>query len=224
MKLKLRHANSRRVLRLVVTVALLMSLNACALRPVQTLRPTLYSLDVPTMTDGRIAPPVQAPTLLVNPVLAAAGFDSNHIIYSHLTHELDYFAHSEWIDTPAHMLTPLIVATLANSGTFHAVAVTGTATAGDLRLVTELVRLQQDFTTIPAQLHFTLRATVLDNATRKVLAWREVNQIVAVSGDTPYDGVVAANQAVQSGLQQLSAFCLAVTRDWQVEQNAQIRK
>jgi len=195
---------------------LVILLNACsALRPVETVPPTFYSLDYPATTQSPITSQNNAPTLLVNPPVAASGFDSQRIIYTRIPHQLEYFAHSEWIDTPARMIEPLIVDALVNSGAFRAVAPATSAAAGDLRLNTEIVRLQHDFGTQPSQLRFTLRAYVLDNATRKVVAWHEFDEIVAPASDTPYDGIVAANRAVQAGLQELTVFCADAARLWE---------
>lgn len=147
------------------------------------------------------------PTMVINPPHAAPGFDSQRIIYVREPHKLEYFAHHEWVDTPARMLAPLIVAEAQLSGAFHAVVLTPSAAAGDLRLDTEIVRLQQTFVGVPSQVRFTLRAYVVDDTTRKVLASREFDETVAAASDDPYGGVVAANRAVQVVLEQLARFC-----------------
>jgi cholesterol transport system auxiliary component len=68
------------------------------------------------------------------------------------------------------------------------------------------VRLQQDFASQPSRVHFTLRAHLVDSATRRVLAWRVFDESVAAATDDPYGGVVAANRAVQTVLEQLAGF------------------
>jgi cholesterol transport system auxiliary component len=62
---------------------------------------------------------------------------------------------------------------------------------------------------------FTLRAYVVDNTTRRVLAWRVFDESVTAASDDPYGGVVAANRAVQSVLGQLAGFCATATAHWQ---------
>ena len=138
-------------------------------------------------------------------------------------HKLEYFAHSEWVDTPARMLAPLIVAAVENDGTFRAVVLTPTAAAGDMRLDTEILRLQQNFDGQPSRVRFTLRATMVDNVTREVLAWREFDATVAAASDDPYGGVVAANRAVQSVVRQLASFCTEASAYWQPP-TAEVRK
>jgi len=183
-----------------------------ALRPKATPQPSFYSLDSVHIEAGVAIPvpakrPTTALTLIVNPPHAASGFDSQRIIYVREAHQLEYFAHSEWVDTPARMLAPLIVSAVELSGAFRAVVLTPSAAAGDLRLDTEIVRLQHDFAGQPSRVRFTLRAYLVDNTTRRVLAWREFDETVAATSEDPYGGVVAANRAVQSVLKQLASYC-----------------
>jgi len=188
-------------------------LGACnVLSPSTAPAQTFYSLDAAAVPGALERPDPLAPTLLVAPPRAAAGFDSPRIIYTRQPHALDYFAHSEWVDTPARMLGPLLVSALERNGAFRAVGVTSGAAAGDLRLDTELVRLQHEFQTQPSRVRFTLRATLVDDRTRRVLAWREFDTAVPSATEDPYGGVIAANQAVQIALQELSAFCIETLR------------
>jgi len=178
-----------------------------------TTQPSFYSLDsAPRAAPG--AAPAAAPTLIINPPHAAAGFDSSRIIYVREAHKFEYFSHNEWVDTPARMLAPLIVAAVENSGTFRAVVLTPSAAAGDLRLDTEIVRLQHDFGSQPSRVRFTLRAYIVDNTTRRVLASREFDETVAAASTDPYGGVVAANRAVQTALEHLASFCAKAAVNW----------
>ena len=183
-----------------------------------TPQPSFYSLDSARGAAPASVPPIvpaAAPTLIINPPHAAAGFDSSRIIYVRETHKLEYFSQNEWVDTPARMLAPLIVAAVENSGTFRAVVLTPSAAAGDLRLDTEIVRLQHDFGSQPSRVRFTLRAYMVDSTTRRVLASREFDETVAASTKDPYGGVVAANRAVQTVLEHLASFCATAAGYWQ---------
>ena len=190
------------------------SLTACSvLGPTNAPVAAFYSLDGAGLAAaGVVAPLPTAPTLLVAPPRAAAGYDSPRIIYTREAHAINYFAHSEWVDTPARMLGALLVSAMERNGAFRAVGVTSGAASGDLRLDTELVRLQHEFQTRPSRVRFTLRATLVDERTRRVLAWREFDSVVASASEDPYGGVIAANTAVQGALQQLSAFCIEALR------------
>lgn len=194
---------------LVVTALLLVLTTGCgALRPTPVAQPAFYSLDnVYSGKQGLAQAPATAPTLIVTPPRAASGFNSQRIVYLRQTHQLEYYAHSEWIDTPARMLAPLIAAAIANGGSYRAVVLTPSAASGDLRLDTEIVRLQHDLRSQPSAVHFTLRALIVDNGSRQVLARSEFDVTVPATSEDPYGSVVAANRAVQSVLEQLAIFC-----------------
>lgn len=206
--------------RIFAACLLLMLVGGCnTLRQTATPYPSFYSLDnarveVHAVTPAPTKLPQAAPTLIVNPPHAVSGFDSQHIIYVREPHQLEYYAHNEWVDTPAHMIAPLIVAAIESSGRFRAVMRTPSVANGDLRLDTEIMRLQHDLGSHPSHVRFTMRAYIVDNMTRKVLAWREFDETVAAQSENPYGGVVAANRAVQTVLEQLANFCTEAAGNW----------
>ena len=213
-------ANLRRPFLAILAGLTLITMSACsALQPSSTPPSTFYALDnaratSPSSPQVSVSPAAQnAPlTLIVNPPRAAAGFDSQRIIYVREPHKLDYFAHSEWVDPPALMLGPLVVAAVQNSGAFSAVVLTPGAAVGDWRLDTEIIRLQHEFQTQPSRVRFTLRAYLVDSKTRRVLAWREFDEFTPAASEDPYGGVVAANRVVQTVLDKLSVFCAESAR------------
>ena len=215
-----------RSFRLALAAAALTLLAASsALKPTPVPPPAFFALDaapaaVSAVSRDASTGPAAAPTLVVNPPQAGAGFDSQRIIYLRQAHQLEYFAHSEWVDTPARMLAPLIVEALDRSGKFRAVLATPSAAAGELRLDTEIVRLQHEFGATPSRVRLTLRATLSDNATRQVLAQVEFdNRADAPSADA-YGGVIAANHATRAMLQALAAFCSQAAELWQAREGS----
>ena len=206
--------------RLVAAALSLTLVCGCgAIQPVLSPHPNFYSLaDARNTTTP--APPraaVTAPTLIVSPPHAAAGFDSQRIMYVRQANQLEYFAHNEWIDTPARMLAPLIVAAVESSGAFRAVVQTPSPAAGEIRLDTEILRLQHEFLSAPSRVRFTLRAYLVESVTRRVMASREFEAAVPATSEDPYGGVVAANRAVQTVLENLSAFCAEAARSARME-------
>lgn len=170
--------------------------------------PSLHALS----WDDADAPPARAPAagarvLAVLAPRAAAGFDGANMVYLRRPHEVEAFAQNAWVDTPSRMLTPLLVRALQRSAAFRAVLSAPGAAQAELALDTEIIRLQQDFGTVPSQVRFTLRAVLIDSATRRVLAWREFDQRVAARSEDPRGGVAAANQAARLVLDELVAFC-----------------
>ena len=156
---------------------------------------------------GAAAPAAGAPDLVVAVPRAAAGYDSTRMVYLQRPQELQAFAFHEWADTPAQMLAPLLVRALQGSGTFRAVLLAPTAATSALRLETQIIRLQHDFTSQPSRVRLTLQAVLLDSTTRQVLAAREFDETVPAQAANPVAGAAAAQQATQQVLSALAAFC-----------------
>lgn len=176
------------------------------LRPPQPTVMNYYALEAET---GQATTPAGGGgrlTLEVSPTRALPGFDVSRMVYVKRPSELDYFAQNQWVAPPARMITPQLVLALAHSGKFHAV-VQGAAAAAQLRLDSELVRLQQDFLQRPSRVRLTLRVQLIDVGTQRVLASGEFGASEAAPADNPYGGVLAANRALTRVLAQVAAFC-----------------
>jgi len=208
---------SRNPVRLWCLIGLVLATtDACStLLPTPTQTPLQHTLDgaeTPTKFSASVTSagnplPPESPTLLVNPSRAAAGFDSKRMIYQRSTHQLEYFAHHEWIDTPTRMLTPLIVSALEHTRSFHAVISGPSSVSSDLALDTEVIRLQQYFDIHPSNVRFTLHAYIVNETTHRVVKSRLFDVVVDSPTENPDGGVIAANQAVQMVIGQLANFC-----------------
>jgi len=166
----------------------------------------IYVLDEP--------PTVQASqvhhdrVLAVSAMQARPGLDTPQMAYTQQDHALSYFVTSRWADMPTRMLEPLVIQALEQTEGFRAVVQTPGAVPADLRLETELTRLQQDFTSRPSRIQLTLRARLIDVRNRRVLAVRQFDDSENASSDDAYGGVAAANRVVPRMLKQLADFCL----------------
>jgi cholesterol transport system auxiliary component len=151
-----------------------------------------------------------APVLIVAKPRAAAGFDTDRIVYVREEHRLEPYADNQWIDTPPRMLAPLIAESLARTGAFGAVLAPPSPANGQWELDTEIVRLQHE---VGAQrVRFTLRATLVDKPLRTVVVAREFEAVAPTPSTSPAGAVAAANVAVADVLRQLTAFCVDAAR------------
>ncbi|MDO9073411.1 MAG: ABC-type transport auxiliary lipoprotein family protein, partial [Rubrivivax sp.] len=107
------------------------------------------------------------------------------------------------------MLAPLRVAALQRSGAFAAVVSAPRAAASTLRLDTEVLRLRQDFDGGDSAVTLTLRATLVDGATRQVLGSRDFSATVPATTADSAGGVRAAQAATRQVLEQLAPWCAA---------------
>ena len=166
--------------------------------------PSLFALAPPSES----APPhgVAARTIEVAPPGARPGFDGPRMAYVTRSYEIQFFARHQWVDAPARMLAPLLTDALERGGRFDAMQ-SGERVASALRLETEVVVLQQEFSARPSQVRFTLRARLLDSVERRVLAISTFEAVEAAPSDDPYGGVAAANRAVARVLDEVATWC-----------------
>ena len=206
------------LLRAVAACALALLLSGCGSvfgPPPPT--PRFWSLDAQGATAAAApasapapAPRASAPVLIVAKPRAAAGFDTDRIVYVREEHRLEPYADNQWIDAPQRMLAPLIADSLARTGAFAAVLATPSPANGQWELDTEVVRLQHE---VAAQrVRFTLRATLVDRPMRTAVVAREFDAVAPTPSTNPAGAVSAANVAVADVLRQLTAFCVDSTR------------
>jgi len=168
--------------------------------------PHIYMLDARASIDKQQIK--RDLVLAVSMPRARPGFDSPQMVYLRQPHELNYFAVNRWADTPARMLDSLIVQTLEQSMSFRAVVHATSMVPANVRLDTELIRLQQDFSTQPSKVQLTLRAQLIDVTDKRVLAVKVFDDTENAASDDAYGGVVAANQMLKRVLNQLADFCV----------------
>jgi cholesterol transport system auxiliary component len=203
-------ADRRRLLVQLSVVAALLA-GCSALPSPRVEEPVLHVLDAKPAV-----PRAQATRDLVLEVSvprAAPGFDTAALLYVQKPFVLDAFAVHRWADAPARMIGPPLTRALDQTGYFRAVVPAPAGVPADLRLDTELVRLQQNFMTRPSRVELSLRFQLLDLHGRRVVAARVVDVEVEVASDDPYGGVVAANAALASALTLAAAFAVAAAAD-----------
>lgn len=160
-----------------------------------------------SIPNARPAPPKHDLVLAVGMPRARAGFDTAQMIWVRHAHGLEVYSRNRWVDTPARMLAPLLAQALERSGTFHAVVQAPSAVSSALRLDTEIIRLQQDFSVQPSRVQFTLNVQLIDIGTRRVIASAEFDETENATTEDAYGGVRAANLALERLLVRLAAFC-----------------
>ena len=227
--------NDVKQLFVAIVVAICLLPGCSGLLPKQTLQMTYYSLDAAesqafkdesakdeNARDELASTSNALPTLTINTPKAAAGFDTRRMMYTRAPHKLEYFAQNEWIDTPARMLQALLVAAIAQTQNFKAVLAKQDKVKSELRLDCEIVKLIQSFNVKPSQVQLVLRATIIDNMTNKVVAYREFDERVNAISDSPNGGAIAANQAVNGALEKLALFSTQTAINWK-KANASIQ-
>ena len=169
--------------------------------------PHFWTLDPPPPAARAPAASASSPVVIVATPRAAAGFDTDRIVYVREAHRLEPYADNQWIETPPRMLGPLIAEALSRSGAFAAVLATPSPANGRWELDTQIVALQHEVA--EQRVRFALRATLVDKPARTVVVAREFEATAPTASTNPAGAVAAANVAVADVLGQLTAFCVA---------------
>lgn len=184
----------------------LLGLSACSLVPSEDTPMAQYVFDLPNFPTA--SPRAAAKIVQVAMPQAVAGFDSQGMTYMRHPAQLERYTKSQWVDTPAHMLLPLLVRSLEASGQYQAVLSANTSNlSGEIRVDTEILRLQQEF--IPQQasrVHLILRVQVFHLVDRNILATQVFDLSETAPSDDAQGYVIATNQALLKWLPVFQAF------------------
>ena len=182
------------------------------LLPKPAAAPTRYTLGDsppapgPASTQPLVQAAPAAPSVVVALPNAAPGFDSTRMVYLRQPQVLQAYAYAEWVDTPSRLLLPLMVQALQRTGAYRAVLQAPSSATAALRLETELLRLQHDHTASPSVVRLSLRALLLNAATRQPLGTREFDARVPALSDSPEGGAAAAATATRLVLADLADY------------------
>ena len=197
-----------RILLLLVAAGLL---GGCAgLLPGQKQDPARTYLLAPAAPGAPGAIPAHGKlTILVSHPEAAAGYGTFRMAYLERDYRIDYFGYSEWVDTPAALIRPLLVGALRASGGFQAVTDDGRSVDADLRLDLVLLEIHQDFQERPSRGTVALRAQLIDLEGRRVVDTRTFRGTEPAPTEDAYGGVVAVNRVLTRLLPDVARFAVS---------------
>ncbi len=145
-------------------------------------------------------------TVLVSMPQVASGYQSDSMLYITKNYTLSSFVNSTWDTPPSEMLQPLLNRSLQNTHYFYAVFSGPSPAQSDLRIDTTLVKLQQNFTQKPSLLEMSIDVVLINSKSFKVVASKNFSANVTASTDNPYGGVIAANEACQQIMENISSW------------------
>lgn len=145
-------------------------------------------------------------SILVNQPTAMLGYDTDKMLYQTHPYQLFAFAHHRWLSPPAQMLLPLVTQSLKSSHYFSAVIASPAIVNTTYRLDIQLWSLEQNFLVKPSQEKLLMYATLVQVSDNRVMAEKTFSILVPCPTDTPYGGVMAANQATLALTRQLTNF------------------
>ncbi len=193
--------------QLALILLCILSLTSCG--PVKPTITNKYTLNlIPSKVHRAKVPDA----LLISKPEAMAGYRTEQMLYVNKQFSLAPFAKNAWSNPPADMLYPLLVERFQESHAFRAISSSPYADKADYRLDTQLLTLNQNFLKKPSQLHFTAKITLTRIKDNHVLGSRLMNYHIPCRSNTPYGGVVAANQAATRFTTEALDFVLSAVR------------
>ncbi len=150
-------------------------------------------------------------TIVVLPTEDSVAYSTVRMAYSERRYELAYFRDHEWAEPPSQMIHKMLLRVLEQTGAFRVILTADEGVAGSYVLHTELLQLVQDDTRAPPVLRLGLRFA-LRNPSGRSVASRDIALEVPMREPTPTAGVLAANDAVATALQEIADTVLRHVR------------
>lgn len=144
--------------------------------------------------------------LQVDELQAQPEYDSTAIAYS--PPAVQYYDGGEWADTPARMLTPILVRSMQATRVFRAVLPPSTPTPHDLSLDIEIIGLLHELAPQPSRVRLTVRAKLFDSPSGHVLGTQLLEAVADAPSADARGAAAAANTAIARLLRQLTDFVL----------------
>jgi cholesterol transport system auxiliary component len=163
-----------------------------------------YVLEVPETRAGE-AKATRRATLVVAPTTASSFYDSTDIAYSRTPGTRAYYQFASWTEPPNRAIGALLIARLADSGSFERVAAAGDA-SGALLLRTHLEELYHDAASAPGSARIALTAELNDPARRALVARRTFTRTVPTATYDAPGAVQAMRQAVGAVLDDVAVW------------------
>jgi cholesterol transport system auxiliary component len=192
----------------IMMLIMAMVLASCSLlSPVSVVAPNKYVINVVPQAVSGLSHHKRAGVLLVAVPDIRPIYNTTRIAYTRTPFQVEYFAQSEWAETPSQMLQSLIVKTLEKTGRYQAVVTPPFAAHYDYVLMTQIERFHQRLSPGTPTFEVVVSAQLIHASTNQVVASKVLSASVTHTYSTPYSTVLAANQATADILKQVVNLC-----------------
>ncbi len=140
---------------------------------------------------------------------SAPGLNTARMAYRTDSNRTDYFAYHEWVASPARMMALLMEARLDESGMFGSIVSGSSDIRTDLRLDSHVLSLHQDFTEETSTVSLSVKVNLIDVSNRTLANSKTFSYRVPADERNAESGVVAADQAAERFLDDLTRFISA---------------
>lgn len=194
--------------RIIILLYALLILTACS--PIKTPITNQYQIDA--FSAKKLVKQRTDVSILISQPESMSANQTEQMHYVDKPYELNTFVHNAWVSSPANMIYPLITQSIQMTGYFHAVASGPYVDKADYRLDTQLITLRQNFLVKPSVIELVAKVMLTHIADNRVVASRVISERVTCPMDTPYGGVIGANNAARAFTAKVSAFVITEVR------------
>ncbi len=145
-------------------------------------------------------------SLLVATPSASPGYETSSMVYTMIPYKLMTYADNTWVAPPAEMFLPILSSTIRQINVFKSVISSPYAGFSNYTLNTTIETLQQEFYQPVSQIRMVVLASLVDNASQKVIATQRFIAVVAAPGNDAYAGVLATNAAAGQLSDKIALF------------------
>jgi cholesterol transport system auxiliary component len=192
------------------------SLAGCALANVASEpAPQLFKLTAGHPSSGTVAPGGTeaggAARILVDDFTASAALDTARIVFQPNPNEIKYYAGARWADRAPAMIQSLMIETLQNSGRFASVAARGSEIRGDMAVKGDIRQFAAEADGEATKVHVDFFVRLVNLEDRGIVASRDFNTVVPVTGSGIASVVAAHDAALRQALSEIMLWTVAET-------------
>ena len=145
-------------------------------------------------------------SLLVASPSASPGYETASMIYTMIPYKLMSYADNAWVAPPSEMFLPVLSSTIRQMNVFKSVISSPYAGFSNYTLNTTIETMQQEFYQPVSQVRMVVLASLVDNASQKVIATQRFIAVVPAPGNDAYAGVLATNAAAGQLSDKIAMF------------------
>lgn len=137
----------------------------------------------------------------INPV-----YNTTRIAFTMQPYQISYYAVSHWIETPADMLTPLLMATIKKTNRFKTIITPPFVGHYDYALRSQIKTLLIDYTQRIPVMRINIQAELMTASSGRIVSSREFSAAVPLPQKSPYGAVLAANCGTEKILADIAKW------------------
>lgn len=184
-----------------------LALTGCSLLgPVNTPQDNNYVLN--TLPEHLPVMRTHRATILISLPETTQVYNTTSMAYTNKLYQIAFYSQNQWAETPSQMLLPLIAKSMEKTHYFRTVVIAPYIGNYDYVLNTRIIKIQQNYISGNSTFDLTIQVQLNRSTTGRAIASREFSIRIPIQKPGPYNGVIAANQAVAILLREIALFTI----------------